>query len=139
MVKYYTQLMKTFRGMATSTSPKLKAYAPTADQFSYHHHGKKLEVAAPARRTRDFVPVYVAVGMIGLAALLGLHTGKQQLLHSPNVFVKKRHHHTLLEVVEPEHVLKDAEKFIKKSFFRKFAHIQDPHKKDYAIKIPNRG
>lgn len=86
----------------------------------------------------DFVPVYVAIGMICLSTMLGLYTAKHQLLYSPNVFVKKQRRETLPEVVEPDHVLEDTDKFVKKSFFRKVAHVQDPNH-DHVVSDPTRG
>lgn len=71
------------------------------------------------------MPVCVALGMIGLSASFGLHTAMHQLRRAPNVHVKKSRRETLPEIVEPEHVAEDADKFISKSLFRKVAHIQD--------------
>lgn len=71
------------------------------------------------------MPVFVAVGMIAVSVSFGAYTAWHQLGHAPNVFVKKSRRETIPEVVEPEHVAEEAEKFVKKSFFRKVAHIQD--------------
>ncbi|KAI3455196.1 hypothetical protein Pfo_011859 [Paulownia fortunei] len=73
----------------------------------------------------DFVPVFVAIGMIALSASFGLYTALHQLGRAPNVYLKKSRRETIPEVVEPEHVAEEAEKFVKQSFFRKVAHIQD--------------
>ncbi|KAJ6386728.1 hypothetical protein OIU78_016626 [Salix suchowensis] len=107
---------------ATSTPPKLKSYAPSADQFGHHYlqeikHGKKVR--------GDFVPVYVSVGMIALSISLGLYTAKHQVLYAPNVRVRKKTRETFPEVVDPDRVVGEADKFIKKSFFRKVAHVQE--------------
>uniref|UniRef100_A0A6M2EKE7 NFU1 iron-sulfur cluster protein n=1 Tax=Populus davidiana TaxID=266767 RepID=A0A6M2EKE7_9ROSI len=107
---------------ATSTPPKLKSYAPTADQFGHRYqqeskHGKKVR--------GDFVPVYVALGMIAVSISLGLYTAKQQVLYAPNVRVRKKTRETIPEVVDPDKVVEEADKFIKKSFFRKVAHVQE--------------
>ncbi|CAH9082921.1 unnamed protein product [Cuscuta europaea] len=72
----------------------------------------------------EFFPVYVAVGMIALAAGFGIHTARHQLGRSPNVHLKKSRRETVAEVVEPDQVVDDANNFIKKSFFRKVAHVQ---------------
>lgn len=106
--------------MTTSTTPKMKAYAPAAD-YGYAGHRQ------PERKQMkgDFVAVYVAVGMIALSTGLGLHTAWHQLRTSPTVRVKKQRRETLPEVVEPEHVAEETDKFIKGSFFRKVAHVQD--------------
>lgn len=120
---------------ATSTTPKTKAYAPTADygQFQDHHQGKsKLAVKG------DFVPVYVAIGLIFLSVGLGLHTAKQQLFHSPTVRVSKKTRETLPEVVDPDKVVDESEKFLKKSFFRKVAHVQEFDNGDHPMRDPIR-
>lgn len=106
----------------TSTIPKMKAYAPAAD-YGYVHHGQHQKHGKSAKG--DFVAVYVAIGMISLSTGLGLHTAWQQLRNSPGVHVKKQRRETLPEVVEPDHVIEEADKFLKKSFFRKVAHVQD--------------
>ncbi|XP_002511068.2 uncharacterized protein LOC8277423 [Ricinus communis] len=106
---------------ATSSSPKLKAYAPTAD-FGYHDHPQEKRTKKTVKG--DYVPVYVAVGMIALSLSLGLFTAKQQIMHCPNVRVKKKGE-GVAEVEDPDQVVNEADKFIKKSFFRKVAHIQE--------------
>jgi hypothetical protein len=73
----------------------------------------------------DYVPIYVALGMIGLAATLGLHTARQQLAHAPNVRLDKRKRETVAEVADPDLALDDAERFVCSSVFRKVAHVQD--------------
>ncbi|CAJ1937645.1 unnamed protein product [Sphenostylis stenocarpa] len=113
----------------TSTPPKMKAYAAPSDyRHVNQHHGKSAK--------QDFVPVYVAIGMIALSTGLGLHTAWQQLRNSPTVRVKKQRRETLPEVVEPEYVAEEAEKFMKKSFFRKVAHVQERSYPDHHH-IPN--
>ncbi|KAL5564740.1 hypothetical protein UlMin_027904 [Ulmus minor] len=111
------------RGMSTLATPITK---------------KKIPLPPPSPEKGDYVPVCMAVGMIGLSVSLGLYTAMHQLAHSPNVFVKKVRREKLPEVLEPEHVVEDAEKFLKKSLFRKIGHIEEPHKKDYAIGDPSR-
>lgn len=71
------------------------------------------------------MPVFVAVGMIATSVGFGIYTALHQLARAPNVFVKKSKRETIPEVVEPEHVVEETDKFIKKSFFRKVAHVQD--------------
>lgn len=107
---------------ATSTPPKLKSYAPTADQFGHHYH----QESKHGKKVRgDFVPVYVAIGMIAVSISLGLYTAKHQVLYAPNVRVRKKTRETIPEVVDPDKVVDEADKFIKKSFFRKVAHVQE--------------
>ena len=127
-------MAKGLRGLATSTPPKMKAYAAPAELS-----GGSRQASKPAASARgDFVPVYVALGMIGLSTSFGLITAKQQLRYGPNVYVNKKRRETLPEVVEPEYVMDSVEKFVKKSFFRKVAHVQDPNM-NYSIKDPTRG
>ncbi|XP_050376809.1 uncharacterized protein LOC126794193 [Argentina anserina] len=116
MQNQWQRVVSGLRGYATSTLPKTRAYNPTAN-FAEQQSSKKPR--------GDFVPVYVAVGMITVSVALGLHTAKQQLFHNPNVFVKKQRREMLPEVVEPDRVVKDADEFVNKSFFRKVAHVQD--------------
>lgn len=73
----------------------------------------------------DFVPVYVSLGLIALSVGFGLHTATHQLTRAPNVFLKKSRRETIPEVTEPEEVVDKADKFIRKSFFRRVAHVQD--------------
>ena len=71
------------------------------------------------------MPVYVSIGMIALSISLGLYTAKHQVLYAPNVRVRKKARETIPEVVDPDKVVEEADKFIKKSFFRKVAHVQE--------------
>ncbi|KAL5053175.1 hypothetical protein RYX36_033857 [Vicia faba] len=108
----------------SSTVPKMKAYTPPASDYRYAHkqqHGKQSSKSAK----QDFVPVYVAVGMIALSTMLGLHTAWQHLRNNPSVRVKKQGRETVPEVVEPEHVTEESDKLYKNSFFRKVAHVQE--------------
>lgn len=117
-----TVVNRGLRGLTTSTTPKTKAYASTAD-YGYVHQQQGKSSKSPAKG--NFVPMYVALGMIALSTGLGLHTAWQQLRNSPTVRVKKQRRETLPEVVEPEHVAEESDKFMKSSFFRKVAHVQD--------------
>ncbi|XP_068666600.1 uncharacterized protein [Aristolochia californica] len=108
------------RSFTTSTTPKSKAFAaPLHDMFGAGRNNSKAAVRG------DFVPVYVALGMIALSVSLGLLTAKHQLLYAPNVYVKKKRRKTVPEVVEPDSVVDEAERFIHKSLFRRLAHVQE--------------
>lgn len=96
--------------------------------------GNKLRTS----RAGDYVPVYVAIGMIFLSVSLGLHTAKQQIAHSPGVRLKKSKRETIPEVVEPETVAHETERLLAHSFFRKVAHIQDFDTGDTVIPNPVR-
>ncbi|XP_057791448.1 uncharacterized protein LOC131008553 isoform X2 [Salvia miltiorrhiza] len=107
----------------TSTLPKLKAYAPAATHVRPSSASGDSKSKLGARG--DMFPVLMAVGMISLSAGFGLFTAWHQLGRGPNLYVKKSRRETIPEVVEPEHVAEEAEKFVKQSFFRKVAHIQE--------------
>ncbi|XP_009624561.1 uncharacterized protein [Nicotiana tomentosiformis] len=100
---------------ATSKFTKLRSYATTAEHPDAKPRGLKGE----------FFPVYVALGLIAMSVGFGVHTATHQLKRSPNVSVKKSRRETVPEVAEPDNVLNDSDRFIKKSFFRKVAHVQD--------------
>ncbi|KAK4436722.1 hypothetical protein Salat_0006100 [Sesamum alatum] len=120
---YWKSMVNRLQGsssFATSTSPKLKAYAHTADHYLPSPGGIKSKLPKG-----DFVPVFVAVGMIALQVSFGAYTIYHQLRRNPQVYLKKSRRETVPEVMEPEQVAEEAEKFVKQSFFRKVAHIQD--------------
>ncbi|KAF6143605.1 hypothetical protein GIB67_012404 [Kingdonia uniflora] len=102
------------RMIATSTTPKMKPFAATADAH-----------VQPRIVKAEFAPVYVGLGMVLLALSFAGHTAKQQLQYSPGVQVSKNRRETLPEVEDPDHVINDANNFINKNFFRKMARIQD--------------
>ncbi|KAK6153854.1 hypothetical protein DH2020_013493 [Rehmannia glutinosa] len=110
----------------TCASPKLKAYTPTADHLLHESPGG-IKSKLPKG---DLVPVCVALGMIALSTSFGVYTALHQLGRAPNVFVKKSRRETIPEVVEPERTVEQAERFVKQSFFRKVAHIQDSDRQE---------
>ncbi|KAL0354925.1 UNVERIFIED_CONTAM: hypothetical protein Sradi_3939400 [Sesamum radiatum] len=99
----------------TSTSPKLKAYAPTADHYLPSPSPGGIKFKVPKG---DYVPVFVAVGMIALSVSFGTYTIYHQLSRNPQVYLKKSRRETIPEVVEPEQVAEEAEKYVKESFFQ---------------------
>lgn len=111
---------------ATSTTPKMKSFALPLDLGDV----KDARPGGAPPLKGDFVPVYVALGLIAMSASLGLYTAMHQLSRAPNVRVKKSMRETIPEVVVPELTVEEGDKFIKKSWFRKLAHIQE---KDEAI------
>ncbi|KAK7852396.1 hypothetical protein CFP56_039127, partial [Quercus suber] len=105
------------RSFATSTAPK---FAPTvdaahADNSLISRVGLKFELA----------PLYVLLGMVGVGVTIGIHTMKQELMHSPTVRVNKKRRVSLPEVEDPEVIIKNSDNFLQKSFLRKVAHIRD--------------
>ncbi|KAL4599820.1 hypothetical protein ACB092_11G154700 [Castanea dentata] len=105
------------RSFATSTAPK---FAPTvdaahADDSLISRLGLKFELA----------PLYVLLGMVGVGVTIGIHTMKQQLMHSPTVRVNKKRRVSVPEVEDPEAIINNSDKFVRHSFLRKVAHIQD--------------
>ncbi|RWW20542.1 hypothetical protein BHE74_00021478 [Ensete ventricosum] len=63
--------------------------------------------------------------MVVAALAIGAHTAKQQLVHSPGVWVNKKKRESIPEVEMPDQVAGQAGRFVDKSFLRKVAHIQD--------------
>ncbi|CAK9186873.1 unnamed protein product [Ilex paraguariensis] len=134
-LNYWKSIVSRLRGnspFATSTSQTKEAYAPAGDSGVYEY------IKLPWAVRGDFVPVYVAVGLIMMSMSFGLHIGMLQLRYAPGVFVKKSRRETLPEVVEPETVVDEALKFITKSFFRRVAHVQELHRQ-YVMTDPTRG
>ncbi|XP_027125280.1 uncharacterized protein LOC113768459 isoform X2 [Coffea eugenioides] len=109
----------------------MKAFVPTADL------ALPPEIKARAKKG-DFAPMFMAIGMIGLSTSLGMYIALKELRSGPNVYVKKSRRETIPEVVEPEHVLEESEKFMKRSIFRKLAHINDKAR-EQVIPNPIRG
>nr|XP_019703187.2 uncharacterized protein LOC105036460 [Elaeis guineensis] len=108
------------RWLTTATMLKMKPAAPTTTDFVDHHHGAKLRALKG-----EYAPIYMVLGMILLALSIGTHTAKQHLMHSPSVRVSKKKREVVAEVVDPDQVTSEADRFISKSFLRKVAHIQD--------------
>ncbi|KAA8540593.1 hypothetical protein F0562_024488 [Nyssa sinensis] len=96
----------------------MKPHAPTADFVHVQ------DTTAPRPIEGEFVPVFVALGLILMSTTFGLYTATHQLMYAPNVRLRKSKRETLPELVEPDNVVDEADKFIKKSVFRKMAHIQ---------------
>ncbi|NP_001142531.2 uncharacterized protein LOC100274774 [Zea mays] len=103
--------------------PAFSRPASTSAATAEHHAGHS---RASGRLPRgDYVPVYVALGLIALSVTLGLHTARQQLAYAPNVWVDKKKRETVPEVAAPELALDEAEQFVDRSLFRKVATVQD--------------
>ncbi|KAK8939203.1 hypothetical protein KSP39_PZI011215 [Platanthera zijinensis] len=92
--------------------------------------GMATAAAAPisggkAKPIGEFVPVYVALGLILVSASLGAHTIYTQLSYNPSVRLNKKRRETVLEVEDPERVAEEGVGYINHSIFRKVAHKQD--------------
>lgn len=73
----------------------------------------------------EYAPLGMVLAMVLVAMMMGTHTAKQQLVHSPGVKVSKKKRETVPEVEDPDGVISSADKFLNKSFLRKVAHIQE--------------
>ncbi|KAJ6326409.1 hypothetical protein OIU76_003744 [Salix suchowensis] len=104
------------RPFASSTTPKL---ATMSHDAAHHAPDSRYAVAG------EYAPIYVMAGMVTAAVAMAVHTMKQQLVHSPGVSVKKKRRESVVEVDDPDMAVADASKFLKKSFLRKVAHIQE--------------
>ncbi|KAI9086507.1 hypothetical protein K1719_031591 [Acacia pycnantha] len=82
---------------------KTKAYALAAD-YGYGHHQSQQQGRKPVAVAKkgDYLPVFIAIGMIVLSVGFGLHKAWHQLRTSQTVRVKKQRRETLPEVVEPK-------------------------------------
>ncbi|KAL3655357.1 hypothetical protein CASFOL_001143 [Castilleja foliolosa] len=78
-----------------------------------------------AKRSGDYFPVYVSIGFISMSVGFGLFTVFHQMARCPNVSLKKSRREMVPEVDEPERVAEHGDRFLKQSFFRKIAHIQE--------------
>ncbi|KAF5726619.1 putative Ribosome biogenesis protein NEP1-like [Tripterygium wilfordii] len=63
--------------------------------------------------------------MLVVALSNGGHTAKQQLVHSPSVYVSKKRRESFPEVADHDRSLAKADKFVNKTFLRKVGHIQE--------------
>ncbi|KAB5564760.1 hypothetical protein DKX38_004814 [Salix brachista] len=104
------------RPFASSTTPK---FATMSHSAAHHAPDSRYAVAG------EYAPIYVMAGMVTVAVAMAVHTMKQQLVHSPGVSVKKKRRESVVEVDDPDMAVADASKFLKKSFLRKVAHIQE--------------
>ncbi|XP_047313477.1 uncharacterized protein LOC124916759 [Impatiens glandulifera] len=122
------------RGFAYN-APNSSSMENTA-HLHHHHHGDEVPkkiTSWSSKMKGEYAPVFVALGLIIMSTTFGLHTAMQQLGRAPNVSVRKSRRETIPEVTEPERVLEDADKFMKKSFFRKVAHVQDYDRQDQVL------
>ncbi|XP_020245415.1 uncharacterized protein LOC109823550 [Asparagus officinalis] len=101
------------RGFATATEPRMKAYWPTA---SFLSHG---EQHASKSNKAEFVPVYVALGLIALSVSLGLFTAEHQIAHNPSVRVSKKRREEIPEITDPDRVVSESDQLLNRSLFRK--------------------
>nr|CAD1820512.1 unnamed protein product [Ananas comosus var. bracteatus] len=99
-VNYWKSLANT-RGYATSTMPKTRSVASAVDE-------DLLATRRTSKPRGDYVPVYVALGLIVLSTSFGLYTAKQQLVYAPNVLVDKKKRETIPEVVDPDWAISEA-------------------------------
>ncbi|KAM0917030.1 hypothetical protein ACQ4PT_009773 [Festuca glaucescens] len=113
------------RAAAALRTAALQGYRRRRAASTAAAHADGGAARAKAKPVGDYVPVCVALGMIGLAVTLGLHTARQQLAHAPNVRLDKRKRETVAEVADTDLAIDDGERFVGSSVFRKVAHVQD--------------
>ncbi|KAI3431052.1 uncharacterized protein J3R85_008118 [Psidium guajava] len=106
------------RSFATATKPKMFATTANAAHADHSHERSSMMKG-------EFAPLGMVLAMVLVAATIGTHTAKQQLVHSPGVKVSKKKRETVPEVEDPDAVIRSADKFLNKSFLRKVAHIQE--------------
>ncbi|XP_074556193.1 uncharacterized protein LOC141812004 [Curcuma longa] len=118
--KALARLLRPLAGVRPFTTLTQSKLPPVASPSVKH-----LVFSESKRRKAEFVPVYVALGLIATSTSLGLHMAMQQLRHAPNVLVSKKKRETLPEVVDPDWAVAKAERFISGSIFRRVAQLQD--------------
>ncbi|KAL4280800.1 hypothetical protein GQ457_03G006810 [Hibiscus cannabinus] len=100
----------------TTTSQKVKQYSTSSK-------------AAPSDRSAikhwDNMPIYIVMGFVSVAIMIGIHTAKQQLRHNPNVVITKTKRESISELDNPDQASASGHKFLDKSFLRKVGHLQD--------------
>ncbi|XP_077228316.1 uncharacterized protein LOC143861256 isoform X2 [Tasmannia lanceolata] len=106
------------RCFATSSTPKVKSFESASHETLDPNNKRRFMKA-------EFAPVAVALGLVVVAISLAIHTGKQKIMHLPGVYVKKKNRETIPEVVDPDDMAIEGEKYVNKSILRKVAHIQD--------------
>ena len=100
-------------------------YSIKLDFFTALHEDIYVGILCRLGLKFELAPLYVLLGMVGAGVIIGIHTMKQQLMHSPTVRVNKKRRASLPEVEDPEVIINNSDKFLQKSFLRKVAHIQD--------------
>ncbi|KAK6930733.1 hypothetical protein RJ641_002526 [Dillenia turbinata] len=113
------------RWLATWTTPKTQAAAAgaaAAHPNILHFRGS----GGHSHSSHAHAPMYIALGSVLMSVSIGLHTAKQQLVHSPTVHISKKTRESVPEVEDPDRVMSSADKFVNKSLLRKVAHIQEP-------------
>ncbi|KAM0936022.1 hypothetical protein DsansV1_C27g0199031 [Dioscorea sansibarensis] len=123
------------RSMTSYTTPRMKPMTSTSPDFNANHNRSSFSKALKA----DFIPVYVTCGFVLLAITFAVHSAKQQIAYAPGVRFNKRRRETMAEVVEPDRVEAEADRFINKSLFRRVAHVQDFDAVRSGISDPTRG
>ncbi|EEE52217.1 hypothetical protein OsJ_34122 [Oryza sativa Japonica Group] len=80
--------------MASRVSSLLRAAAAAVSVPGRSRSLSAAAATAAKKPAGDYVPVYVAMGMIAVSVSLGLATARQQLAHAPNVRLDKKKRET---------------------------------------------
>ncbi|EPS59940.1 hypothetical protein M569_14863 [Genlisea aurea] len=120
---------------AAFSSPKLNPHSLPANHFV-----SSAGVLKSKLPKGEFVPVFMAMGLIAMSTGFGVFTAWHQLRRAPNVSVRKSRRESFPEVDLPEETAEAADGFLKRSFFRKVAHVQAAdEEEDRAMEDPIRG
>ncbi|CAL4981042.1 unnamed protein product [Urochloa decumbens] len=71
----------------------------------------------------DYVPVYGALGATAFSVTLGLGAAGHELAHAPNVRLDKKKREALPEVAAPDLAVDEADRFRRRSLFRRVARV----------------
>ncbi|CAH9086277.1 unnamed protein product [Cuscuta epithymum] len=126
-----------WRSLINATvAPRRQFASSTAPKFAPEVVGSATGKAKSWLASGDAMPLWMMAGFVSVVLFMGVHTAKNQLIHSPSVQVKKKKRENLVEVDDPKTVVGSADKFVNKSFLRKVGQIQDPETR--VLKDPNR-
>ncbi|CAL1355218.1 unnamed protein product [Linum trigynum] len=108
--------------LASATAPKLSppsnSSSPASNSAPYNKYSL----------TGEYAPVYIVMGFVSVAVAIGVHTAKQQLVHSPGVSLRKTRRGSMSEADRPDLATTNGQNFLNKSFLRKVGHIQQQDK-----------
>lgn len=77
------------------------------------------------------------MGIVFGAVGMGIHTAYHQLVHSPAVKISKKNRSSLWELDRPDQIIHSGDRFVKRSFFRKFAQNYEPVISDSSVSQRN--
>ncbi|XP_074350445.1 uncharacterized protein LOC141689853 [Apium graveolens] len=122
IMKYWRSMSKNVNvingqfGSSVSASPKVVTVSDVGD-----HQGRTMKGGAiSGKLVLELLPL---MGIVFGAVGMGIHTAYHQLVHSPAVKISKENRSSLWELDRPQQIRHSGDKFVNRSFFRKFGKI----------------